>query len=163
MLRRCAAATWIRFHALPGSRRYPEDDEDRAEILRRHACLLAALAPDRGEVLVLTCSWSEGPAPIARDAEVAAASPDATYWRSVAGEESWTHVHVATHARTALDALLGLVMDDRAGGVIIAPPDLTWLYHPYDGGADVIARSPEERVRLRETFRDWLSRHRSRL
>lgn len=41
--------------------------------------------------------------------------------------------------------------------VVVGPDGLDWLYHPYDGGADVIARSSAERDRLRLRFRDWLS------
>ncbi|TQS31246.1 hypothetical protein FLW16_00640 [Microbispora sp. KK1-11] len=38
-------------------------------------------------------------------------------------------------------------------------PDLRWLYHPYDGGADVIAPTRTERDALKERHRDWLSAH----
>lgn len=57
----------------------------------------------------------------------------------------------------ALDPLLRQVADDETGGVIIAPPDLRWLYHPYDGGADVIAPSTAERDALAKRFANFLS------
>jgi hypothetical protein len=47
--------------------------------------------------------------------------------------------------------------------VIIAPPDDDWLYHPYDGGADVIAASSDARDVLRTRFAAWLSSHPSGL
>lgn len=34
--------------------------------------------------------------------------------------------------------ILEAVADDRLHDVIIAPADLRWLFHPYDGGMDVI-------------------------
>ncbi len=34
-----------------------------------------------------------------------------------------------------------------------------WLYHPYDGGADVIARSSLERDGLAARYGSWLSDH----
>jgi hypothetical protein len=40
--------------------------------------------------------------------------------------------------------------------VIIAPADLAWLYHPYDGGADVITRYKGERDALARRHSDWL-------
>jgi hypothetical protein len=49
------------------------------------------------------------------------------------------------------------------GGVIITTAEMGWLYAPYDGGADVIAASPDHRDRLRRAHADWLSAHRSGL
>lgn len=50
------------------------------------------------------------------------------------------------------------VADDEASGVIIADAELRWLYHPYDGGADVIAATTRQRDQLMAEFSDWLSR-----
>jgi hypothetical protein len=55
-----------------------------------------------------------------------------------------------------LDPLLMLVADDETEAVTIADPDLDWLHHAYDGGADVIGRSPTHREQLRERHHDWL-------
>lgn len=35
--------------------------------------------------------------------------------------------------------------------------ELTRIHHPYDGGADVILPTPEERDRLRNRHSAWLS------
>ena len=56
-LRCCARATWVRFHSLPGAKRYAEDDSEYAEILRRHHVLLGEMA-GADEVLVVTIAWS---------------------------------------------------------------------------------------------------------
>ncbi|MCX5741595.1 MAG: hypothetical protein NT062_03745 [Proteobacteria bacterium] len=163
-LRACARATWVRFHSLPVSRRYPEDEADVVELLHRHDTILddlvAASADER--VVVITCAWSDGPTPVPRDAATQALRPDAAWVMSV--EESvgsWTHLHAETLAwrRGELAGLLRAVACDAAGGVIVADADLTWLYHPYDGGGDVIAASALQRDRLRTTYRDWLSAH----
>ena len=55
--------------------------------------------------------------------------------------------------------MLRAVADWKIADVILGPADLRWLYHPYDGGADVIAASSEERDRLKVEFADWLSSH----
>jgi hypothetical protein len=70
-------------------------------------------------------------------------------------------VYVSYTAYTAgsLDDLLRAVADAEAFGVIIADEDLRWLYHPYDGGADVILPTTPERDRLKDRHRDWLSIH----
>ncbi|MEU8122197.1 hypothetical protein AB0C21_26120 [Spirillospora sp. NPDC049024] len=51
------------------------------------------------------------------------------------------------------------VADDRLPHVIIAPLDLKWLYHPYDGGADVIAPTVHDRDVLKTCHADWLPAH----
>jgi hypothetical protein len=85
------------------------------------------------------------------------ALPAATYWtsvvtdRSIPGEETWTHLW-ASAARLhgeELPRLLRLVADYATGGVIITTAKMGWLYHPYDGGADVVAASPGHRDELR--------------
>ena len=53
--------------------------------------------------------------------------------------------------------MLALVADDRTAGMIVASPSLAWLYHPYDGGGDVIAPSEAARDQLAAEHEDWLS------
>ena len=59
---------------------------------------------------------------------------------------------------TLLDWFHG-VADDEISYAIIAPLDLRWLYHPYDGGADVIAPTAYEHDVLKGRHADWLSAH----
>lgn len=65
----------------------------------------------------------------------------------------------ATHDAIDSGRLLRQVADDVIASVVIADIDLLWLYHPYDGGMDVILPSPHARDALRDRHRDWLSRH----
>lgn len=58
-----------------------------------------------------------------------------------------------------MDQLLKLAADWKTSDVIIAPPSLLWLYHPYDGGADVIAPSSTARSELVAKHGAWLSSH----
>lgn len=118
-----------------------------------------------GEVLVVTTAWSDSREPAEREPRLARLFPDAVHWMSVllenpddTGWESWWHLYVAMSPWQGreLDPLLRLVADEETTGVIIAAPDLAWLYHPYDGGADVIARYKGERDRLARRHSDWL-------
>lgn len=119
------------------------------------------------ELLAVTASWSDGPAPAPREAELAGALPAADYWTSVLtddsvpGEETWTHLWVSAvrFPSEDLSRLLRAVADDVTAGVIITTAGMGWLYHPYDGGADVIAASAGHRDELRRAHRDWLSAH----
>lgn len=163
---------WVRFHSLPGSKRYADDEGEYEELLRRHRVLLDELrshevAPDR-EVLVVTCSWSRTPVPVPRAAPISVTLPDARYWTSVLSSEPfeddegvWTHLYFdfVDRGDARIDRLLRLVADDVAADVVIGDPRLTWLYHPYDGGADVYPATVEHRDELRDRHRDWLSTH----
>jgi hypothetical protein len=86
---------------------------------------------------------------------------DADPWRTVLCEDIWWRLYVgeATLDSPALEALLLLVADDKATGVILTDDRVEWLYHPYDGGGDVIAPNRAVRDLLREKYSAWLSRH----
>jgi hypothetical protein len=74
-------------------------------------------------------------------------------------EPAWKHlwVSVSKLSEPHLPALFRLVADDVAGGVIVTSPAMYWLYDPYDGGADVIAASSEQRDGHRHRHAEWLS------
>ncbi len=61
------------------------------------------------------------------------------------------------------DALLRAVADDELLNVILAPTDLRWLYHQYDGGADIILATRDQRDALKAPHHDWLSNQQSGL
>lgn len=89
----------------------------------------------------------------------------ATHWRSeltddsLPGEETWTHLFVQLFDSDdpRLDLLLRLVADWVTSGVILSEPAWSWIYHPYDGGADVFAADRAQRDLLAERHADWLS------
>jgi hypothetical protein len=77
----------------------------------------------------------------------------------------WWHAYLSRLPLThdGLDPLLRVVGDDRTWGVVLAPESLEWLYHPYDGGADVLLPTAGRRDELAAAHRDWLSSHASGL
>lgn len=171
-LRTSAGGRWIRFHSLPGSKRFAETPEERAEVLSRHNTVLADLfslveaADERPVALAITCAWGNR-ADRARPPDLVAADPAASFWRShqrdpeAAHSTMWTHLWTSTRPWSpgSMDELLTLVADWKTADVVIAPLSLDWLYHPYDGGADVIAASTVARDRLAAKYKAWLSPH----
>lgn len=171
-LRGCFQDRWVRFHSLPGSKRYAGSGDEYAELMRRHMIVLGELlcrdgAGQERDLLALTASWSGGPRPAPREAELSLALPEAAHWTSILtddslpGEETWMHVWVSVtrlHSRE-LSRLLRLVAGYGTAGVIITTAEMRWLYHPYDGGADVIATTAGHRDELRSAHNDWLSAH----
>lgn len=171
-LRGCLHSRWVRFHSLPGSKRYAETVDEYAELMHRHLTVLAELlshdhADGQPELLVVTTSLSDSPGPAPRHADLAGVLPAAAYWTSVLFDDSepeaeiWTHLWVSATSLHSeeLSRLLRLVADYETRGVIIAPTQMSWLYAPYDGGADVIAATAGHRDQLRRTHTDWLSAH----
>lgn len=164
---RAARDRWVRFHTLPGSKRYPDIEDEYGIILTRHNTVLAELVTGPG-VLVVTAGYTDAREPTqpSRSRETVTVHPDAMYWTSICmddepGFESWMHLYVShlPWSDGCLDRLLRHVADDVIANVVIADVDLGWLYHPYDGGMDVILSSPDVRDALRDRHRDWLSKH----
>jgi hypothetical protein len=151
----------VRFHSLPESKRYPDSQEEYATVLARHHAILDGLGL-AGRCFVVSMLFADDllPAP----APESTLPPRAELWRTVPperGEEMEMAVYATEshHPSEELDALIRAVVDEELVGMIIVPPSGAWLYHPYDGGADVIAPSPHARDALRQRFGDWLSTH----
>jgi hypothetical protein len=171
-LRTSAADRWVRFHSLPGSKRYAETPLEQSEMLARHntvLCELFKLIEPESEppvALIFTSAWGDQTA-IGREPDLVAADPTASFWRSDEWDPDpdspavWTHRWTSKRpwSSGSIDTLLTLVADSSTADVIVAPDSLAWLYHPYDGGADVIAPSSAARDRLAVKYQSWLSRH----
>lgn len=163
-LRAALPERWVRFHYLPDGERIAGTADQRNEVLRRYRDMLQALdAPAEEHLLVTTCGWARtGPAP--RPPDLAELLP-ATHWRDVPPtkpDDLLTSVYATSIAADVddpalADFLLLWAADNRTADAIIAPPSCAWLFHPYDGGMDVIARDPTERHRLADRFAEWLS------
>lgn len=161
--------TWVRFHSLPDSKRYADTAEEYAEILSRHHTVLDELQDGSpGELLVIAADVTSTPAPTEEPFDDM--FPADTFWSAVAWHYAdpallFAHLYVRRFEGKSgeLDELLRAVADDELSGVIIAPPDLSWLYHPYDGGADVVQSSAEARDAMAARHPEWRSKHPSGL
>lgn len=157
---------WVRFHSLPGSKRYPADEAEYATALHRYNSVLDELFHGQG-VLVVTTDWSTDPAP--RPTRHAHLHPGARHWTSVRTDEGETDPDFITHTHLyvsrapwrpgAVDDLLRAVADDVTAGVMITSPSFDRVHHPYDGGADVLLPTSADRDALERRHPDWLSDH----
>ncbi|CAL9596730.1 hypothetical protein SUDANB171_05325 [Streptomyces sp. enrichment culture] len=155
---------WVRFHSLPESKRYPENESEYTVVLGRYNTVLDALFAG-GDIYVITSAWtSAADAPPSRSLT--------GYWRSLlvnddSDPEFRTYCHLFVVRRPwrsgCVDALLRDVADDTRAGVLITDTGMRRVHHPYDGGADVFLPTSGERDRLRERHADWLSSHPSGL
>ena len=160
------ADRWVRFHRLPGSKRYPEGEDEYAIVLHRYNIVLDELFAGT-EVFVVTVDWSDtptGPAPHPEPRRTL--HPGGVPWWTESDEDDPDpefHTHTRFYAdrrpwrHGRVDELLRAVADDALAGVFVTDTGLQRIHHPYDGGTDVILTTSAERDRLRAKHADWLS------
>jgi hypothetical protein len=156
---------WVRFHSLPGSRRYANCEEDYRELLHRFNAVLEYLRASAREVFLVTVGYSTCGGTAERHPQIAELDPSAKHWRTMGAPE--LDVPPSTQWRfycsrwpvqqSPFDALVRLVADDVADNVLFVASDYSWLLHPYDGGMDVVVESQEARDELRTMFAAWRS------
>jgi hypothetical protein len=161
---------WVRFHSLPGSKRYADTPAEYATILHRHNTVLDELGAHTGDLHVITVEVAFTPVPRPRHPVLDVLPPNAECWTVLSWPDldpvlAFAHAYVnrISWQPGRLDELLRLVADDQIAHLIIAAHDLAWLYAPYDGGADVLLATPALRNSLRDRHRQWLSEHPSGL
>lgn len=150
---------WVRFHSLPGSKRYPDTPREEAVILSRHAALLNAIWPAAVSLAVIRTTFYP-----TTPGTVVLTPSEWTHWRSFTSQpkgcESFCR-HVFFCERNwsvgVLDDLILETAHDREHNLMVIDLGGTALYHPYDGGMDLILTNPDRIPRLRSRFEAWLS------
>ncbi|MFJ6483297.1 MULTISPECIES: DUF3885 domain-containing protein [unclassified Streptomyces] len=161
------ADRWVRFHSLPESKRYPDGEAEYAVLLDRYNTVLDELFAG-GEAYVVTTDWADPSEPTAHSARRAALHPEGTLWTTLDDADDpdpafhtrwYFYADRRRWRRGCLDPLLRAVADDTLPGIFVTDPDLTRIHHPYDGGADVVLATRQERDLMRGRHSDWLSAH----
>jgi hypothetical protein len=169
-LREAFPSRWVRFHSLPSGNRYAETHDEAAEIVRRHGAVASALLGD-GEPIVVVCTgYSETEQPVPpqnhpalpawlqlahADTVVVDEDHPQSYWHFWTARATWRPGR--------FDELLMGVARDEIANLLLVHPGRRAVYHPYDGGADVIGADIFVCDSLRRDFRHWLSAHPSGL
>lgn len=164
---------WVRFHALPESKRYPENEHEYNEVFFRHNTIISELSTENQTLYVVATEYSDKKEHVELEARVGSLLPDNTYWNSVPmhepdeeGEfESYWHQYVSEvkWKPGVFDRIFRLVADDEITNIMIININTGWVLHPYDGGCDVILADESARNRLKENHQEWLSKHPSGL
>ncbi len=156
---------WTRFHSLPQSKRYAENDGEYAELLRRHLDVCSALFEPREVIFVLHSEHHprntkpnskkryflgrrqlrekmiELPVLFSDKAEPG-------YWRVRAMITSWMPDFFADLNRC--------IADEQETSVAFISPATKNIYCPYDGGMDIFSFSISPQS-LEEKFQRWMS------
>jgi hypothetical protein len=154
-------------HGRPvGSKRYADTSAEYDTLLHRHNTILDELGGRTGELRVITLEVAGTPVPRRRDPVLELLLPGVECWSVLSWPDldpvlAFAHAYVnrISWQPGRLDDLLRRVADGEIAYVIIAPPDLSWLYAPYDGGGDVLLSTPVLRNSPRDRHRQWLSSH----
>lgn len=153
---------WVRFHALPESKRYPEREAEYLEVFRRHNVVLQELLYEQRQVLVVLPEYSESRTPTTPDSQWASLFPTSEFWCSFQPyDDVYWHLYGAevTFTGREFDRLFRLVADDNVRNIMIISPSKRMVFHPYDGGADVVLATTAQRDRLKKKYAEWLSDH----
>lgn len=145
---RDTAALWVRFHALPQSKRYAENATERAIILSRANMLGTALLG------VGTPCWivearadeAEGHGEFIGSYEE---EEDAPVWRYYVREQDWIS--------GAFDTEIAAIADDGPAYVLWISRETGGIFAPYDGGFDLFPSSEGDVEHLQTTYREWRS------
>jgi hypothetical protein len=164
-LRNAYRNRWFRIHTLPESQRYPATEAEYEEILRRHNTMLSDLLGEGQRFVLITTGYSSTPGAVrpyphlqALDSESRElfsipkheleGETDPYYWHFFMSERTWRKNHA--------DGLLKLIAENEIANVIFVGVDQRRVYHPYDGGADVIVESESMRDQKMEKYYAWL-------
>lgn len=167
LLRTVYPERWVRFHSLPESKRYPENEDEYLTILDRHNTVLAELAMPDERLIFVSTGFSDSREAVREDELLNSLDRGAQPWLTMLdhdfGEEAnlqhYSHAFMSrwTWKAGVFDKILRRVADWEIATVMILSTKNDWVFHPYDGGADVILATTEQRDRLKSKFEMWLS------
>ena len=157
---------WVRFHSLPESKRYPENEFEYVEVLSRYNKILREHFGLNAQLYVVIPEYSGSKTPFKPEKKLRKMFRNTEYWKTVDrreefGGEFYWHFHAASinYSGYELNALLRLIANDEVANCFVVAESFRSLFHPYDGGSDSILSSMEERNELKEKFCNWLSSH----
>jgi hypothetical protein len=170
-LRQLLPQRWVRFHSLPGSKRYPDTDEQLDEIRRRHDLIAGALLGEGEPIVIVRRAYSRTASPVPpEDCDGQWSSEGFVWFESMSSSEiegessdeppSYTHFWLShsTFRPGAFAVPWALVANDVIR-VLLVNVERRCVFAPYDGGVDVIAADSFVRDALRRDFDSWLSTH----
>ena len=152
---------WFRIHTLPDSKRYAANESEYDEIFFRHNQILDDLFDSTNDLILVSCTYSEDNKPT-KDSKLEAIGFQENIWRSLSNEEeSYKYYrHLFFDERLwkvgSLNPLLRLVANDEVNEIMIISAEKNFVYHPYDGGADVILKDGQTRDNCKKKYEEWL-------
>jgi hypothetical protein len=162
------ADRWFRFHSLPESKRYAENETEVAQLLMRQNAVLLDLI-GTGECILVSGNYSsslplEKQCPALSNIEfqefVKLSKQDFDPDKLEADEEPiYLSLFCAVHnlKSGSLDDILLCIADWKIVNFFVVNSARQRIFAPYDGGVDVILENAEKRDEFKAKYKDWLS------
>ena len=165
------ADRWFRFHSLPESKRYPENEIETAELLKRQNTVLLDVIGTENDCVLVCGNYStdkslEVACPVLSRFEFQTFlklskqefDPDEL---ETDDEPVYLDLSCGTHKLKSgsLDEILLCVADEKIVNFFVVDTERERIFAPYDGGVDVILKNPTERDEFKSKYKDWLSKH----
>lgn len=153
-LRQSGLLPWIRFHALPMSKRYEETAKEKQTILARADELATEILGEKADCWLVECRKGRLGRPfmtrVKGHSVLDIAEPEDDY--------IWTaHVSPARWKAGSARRLLWQVAQDRTGPTLWINRTSGAIFAPYDGGFDLFPASLQHVEALRQKHSNWLS------
>lgn len=153
-LREAHPERWLRLHSLPGSKRYAEDDAERAEIRRRAWAAASELFETGKPVWLVARSFEVDVSPT--DSESRPASTRVEFPDPADDETIVAFVARTTWPDADFERWIDAIADDGPWRAVWFAEATGEAFAPYDGGFDLVLASAERAEALRRVFPpDW--------
>lgn len=171
VLRACLHGNWTRFHSLPESKRYPTDESEYAELLRRHLAVAGELFTVGEPLYVYRSHLGERKLKGKHRHQVAGRQLRDAVVELPSNASGALHCLDEQYSVRALSTrwipdffghLTRRVANWEEVGVTLVAPSTKNIYCPYDGGMDIFAFSVSPAL-LEAKFRSWMSSREDRM
>lgn len=155
---------WFRIHTLPNSKRYPDSEFEYNEILGRHNKVLDDLFLSEERFILVSCGFSRNAEPV-RSPKIKEIGFQQIFWKTIrlddeeTREETYCHFFIdyVDWKVGLLDSLFRLIANDEISEIMLVSVEGNFVYHPYDGGADLILKDSFTRDSYKQKYVHWLS------
>jgi len=155
---------WTRFHSLPESKRYAENEPENVELLTRHLSVANELFEVGEPIYVYRSHLHEKKLKGRHRHKIASRQlreamvklSTSTNANEAEDDHYYVRALVTTWAPDFFDVLTRQIADCRESGITFVAPSTRNIYCPYDGGMDVFVFSVSPSG-LESKFRSWMS------
>ncbi len=163
-LREFYQSRWFRIHSLPDSKRYPENEKELKLLLSRQNEVATEILGERSSFFLTATLFNDfSISEYEHEKSYFEPDPDFCFEGSQVGIEGTDRFSTWTTNTTwslgEFDDLITRIANDESPHMIFVSKDTGRIYAPYDGGADLILESENEKNFLKEKYSKWLSNH----